>query len=675
MDPPTFFFFLFTYKRCLHERFIVSIFYFTLLSTRTLSLDPKFEACEPKSCGNGPIITYPFYLYDKQEPFCGYPNFEIACNDSEFPVLSISGEEYIIRTISYTSQSFLAVNSLAYQDPCPRPLHNLTLHRTPFSVSPSHVNFTLAYDCVEKPEKVATFPVDCASNNTHRSFGIFRREYVAQEGFSFGSCQKFVDIPVAADSESDANRLMKMSYVEILKTGFVLNWTAHSCLRCKNSGGRCGSDKQEFICLCPNGQKAHSSCKNGGINWKVKICIGVVAGFAGISATSAACYFYYRRKIRRYRTSSVLLPKNITSEPSSKNSDMEKAEELLAGVRVFTYEELEEATNNFDPSKELGDGGFGTVYYGQLKDGRSVAVKRLYENNYKRVEQFRNEVEILARLRHPNLVTLFGCSSKHSRDLLLVYEFIPNGTLADHLHGPRANPSALPWSTRLKIAAETANALKYLHASEIIHRDVKSNNILLDRNFNVKVADFGLSRLFPMDRTHVSTSPQGTPGYLDPDYHQCYQLTSKSDVFSFGVVLMELISSMPAVDITRHRHEINLSKMAIVKIQSHSLHEMVDSTLGFETDAKVRDSVSSVAELAFQCLQSDKDLRPDISQVLETLTRIRNDGFDLERADEIIDVGVANDDDDDDGAVMMKSGQLVTSSPNTVMVKWDSSKE
>ncbi|OWM85551.1 hypothetical protein CDL15_Pgr010170 [Punica granatum] len=151
-----------------------------------------------------------------------------------------------------------------------------------------------------------------------------------------------------------------------------------------------------------------------------------------------------------------------------------------------------DATNNFDQQKELGDGGFGTVFHGKLKDGREVAVKRLYENNYKRVKQFMNEVEILARLRHPNLVILYGCTSRQSHRLLLVYEYVPNGTVADHLHGDLAKSGSLPWSTRLNIAIETASALVYLHASDIVHRDVKTNNILLDENFSVKVADFGL---------------------------------------------------------------------------------------------------------------------------------------------------------------------------------------
>ena len=127
-----------------------------------------------------------------------------------------------------------------------------------------------------------------------------------------------------------------------------------------------------------------------------------------------------------------------------------------------------------------------------------------------------NEVQILTRLRHKNLVSLYGCTSSHSRELLLVYEHVPNGTVACHLHGELARRDTLPWHTRMKIAIETASALSYLHASDIIHRDVKTKNILLNESFSVKVADFGLSRLFPNDVTHVSTAPLGTPGYVDP---------------------------------------------------------------------------------------------------------------------------------------------------------------
>lgn len=257
-----------------------------------------------------------------------------------------------------------------------------------------------------------------------------------------------------------------------------------------------------------------------------------------------------------------------------------------------------------------------------------------------------NEIAILTRLRHPNLVSLYGCTSRHSRELVLVYEYVPNGTVADHLHGEFAKPGALPWLTRMKIAVETASALKYLHASDIIHRDVKTNNILLDKNFCVKVADFGLSRLFPTDVSHVSTAPQGTPGYVDPEYHECYQLTGKSDVFSFGVVLIELISSMPAVDITRHRQEINLSNMAINKIQNHTLHELVDQSLGFQSDYTIQRMITAVAELAFQCLQYVKDMRPSMEEVLKELQEIQNKDYAKEQAEE---KGIAADD-----AVLLK---------------------
>jgi serine/threonine protein kinase len=235
-----------------------------------------------------------------------------------------------------------------------------------------------------------------------------------------------------------------------------------------------------------------------------------------------------------------------------------------------------------------------------------------------------NEVEILTRLRHKNLVSLYGCTSHRSRELLLVYEYIPNGTVADHIHGERATLGSPTWATRMSIAIETASALSYLHASEIIHRDVKTNNILLDNNFCVKVADFGLSRLFPTDVTHVSTAPQGTPGYVDPEYHQCYQLTTKSDVYSFGVVLVELLSSLPAVDMARHRHEINLANLAISKIEKSAFHELIDPHLGFESDKEVERMTILVAQLAFQCIQQDKETRPCMDEVLEALKQIQS---------------------------------------------------
>ncbi|XP_021638866.2 LEAF RUST 10 DISEASE-RESISTANCE LOCUS RECEPTOR-LIKE PROTEIN KINASE-like 1.2 isoform X3 [Hevea brasiliensis] len=642
--------------------FIVFFFFFTTLAEESLSADQKFQACAPTSCGKGPNISYPFLLSNVQESFCGYPHFNITCKQ-EYPVLRISSDDYIIKDIFYNNQSFLVASALVYEeDTCPIPLHNVTLDLAPFNISPGYIDFSFLYNCTSEPANYPIYPISCATNSTVSSFAGFHiEELELYYSYSLNSCNYFVNAPL--HTGSDVYSLYNKDYTEILKLGFLLNWTAHNCSTCERSGGRCGFENHEFVCFCHD-QTHLNSCDDGdGMNVGMKVGIGVGSAFAGGAIMCLIFYIYIRRRKRKPNAPSSFVSRSITSDFASK-SDIERGG-LYFGVPVFTYAELEEATKNFDSAKELGDGGFGTVYYGKLRDGRAVAVKRLYENNYKRVEQFMNEVEILTRLRHPHLVSLYGCTSRHSRELLLVYEYIPNGTVADHLHGQRAKPGALPWKTRMKISVETANALAYLHASDIIHRDVKTNNILLDNTFCVKVADFGLSRLFPLDVTHVSTAPQGTPGYVDPEYHECYQLTDKSDVYSFGVVLIELISSMPAVDITRHRHEINLSNMAINKIQSDALHELVDRNLGFESDNATRIMITAVAELAFQCLQGAKEMRPSMENVLETLKEIQSKGYNIGKKIQEIDI-------QSDDVGLLKSCQLPRS-PDTVMTQWTSS--
>ncbi|XP_028552853.1 LEAF RUST 10 DISEASE-RESISTANCE LOCUS RECEPTOR-LIKE PROTEIN KINASE-like 1.2 isoform X2 [Dendrobium catenatum] len=406
---------------------------------------------------------------------------------------------------------------------------------------------------------------------------------------------------------------------------------------------------------CFNDKNCKESSKTGLI-----IGLSTAGGFSFIMFCSL-CFLIYRRwKKKQSSSTSNFLDRSPSSAMSSK-TDPELGSSVY--TPIFSYDELYEATNAFDASKELGDGGFGTVYKGKLKDGRVVAVKRLYETNYRRAEQFMNEVKIVSLLRHQNLVSLYGCTSRHSRELLLVYEFIPNGTVADHLHGSRASESFLPWNVRMNIAIETADALNYLHSVEpqIIHRDIKTNNIMLDNSFHVKVGDFGLSRLFPLDATHVSTAPQGTPGYVDPEYHKFFQLTDKSDVYSFGVVLMELISSMPAVDINRKFNEANLAYMAIKKIQRQELHELVDPRLGFHTDSNINSMISQVAELALQCLQSEREMRPAIKVVLEVLREIEKAGF---KSGDCMEVADAVKEE----ACLLKN--IPPYSPNSVADRW-----
>ncbi|KAL2321170.1 hypothetical protein Fmac_030139 [Flemingia macrophylla] len=291
----------------------------------------------------------------------------------------------------------------------------------------------------------------------------------------------------------------------------------------------------------------------------------------------------------------------------------------IKALKVFHHAELEEATNNFETC--LGKGGYGSVYYGKLQDGRYVAIKCFHEENEteQTIKQFMKETEILSLLHHQNLVSLYGRTSHHSNKNMLVYEYISNGTLSKHVHEASCK---LPWQTRLNIAIETATALGYLHDSGIIHRDVKGSNILLDGNFTVKVADFGLSRSLPDHVTHVSTIPVGTRAYIDPDYYLSGRVSDKSDVYSFGVVLFELISSKPPGSMVGTDY-VTLAQFAKRKILNRELNEVVDPSFWHASDKNMMEMVTAVAELAFQCVQCPKELRPSMKQVLETLEGIR----------------------------------------------------
>ncbi|CAM8932695.1 unnamed protein product [Rhodiola kirilowii] len=576
-------------------------------------IDQCNTAADPFDCREFRNLTYPFWRKstDHQGP-CRNKEFELLnCNKETDQLVSvliiIKNQTFIVKSISLENKTMTL--SLPFHDPC----FNVNMSQVPLPhrFQPTS-NIDLFFGCNPRIDSPESPELHCGWDD----WIYWGSEMYPTPHFIDDSC--------------------KIHFV-------LINNTTLDDIRSS-------TDRHELWYKLLTAGKP----RKGKLDIKTKLIIGVgVSGGTVLIMLAIFAIYLRRRKTNCYT-------RNMSSDPSSSIADPEKLCSLY-GVKFFTYEELEKATDNFNENREIGDGGFGTVYLGKLEDGRTVAVKRLYENNYKRVEQFLNEVEILARLHHQNLVMLYGCTSRHSRELLLVYEYISNGTVADHLHGEKAKPGSLSWQTRLKIAVETASALKYLHASDIIHRDVKTNNILLEDNFCVKVADFGLSRLFPLDVTHVTTAPQGTPGYVDPEYRQCYQLTDKSDVYSFGVVLAELISSKPAVDLTRHRHEINLSNMAINKIQNDALEEFVDPSLGFDRDCNVSKSITAVAELAFQCLQSDKDMRPSMQEALQILMQIHCGKYQTEDNAEELEIF-------SDEFVLLKSGSL-SLSPDSAAVK------
>ncbi|KAK9282253.1 hypothetical protein L1049_005167 [Liquidambar formosana] len=291
-------------------------------------------------------------------------------------------------------------------------------------------------------------------------------------------------------------------------------------------------------------------------------------------------------------------------------------------AQTFTFRDLATATKNFRQECLVGEGGFGRVYKGRLESsGQVVAVKQLDRNGLQGNREFLVEVLMLSLLHHPNLVNLIGyCADGEQR--LLVYEYLALGSLEDHLLDIPPNQKPLDWFSRMKIALGAAKGLEYLHDKAnppVIYRDLKSSNILLDKEFNAKLSDFGLAKLGPVgDKTHVSSRVMGTYGYCAPEYQRTGQLTVKSDVYSFGVVLLELITGRSAVDTTRPNEEQNLTSWALPIFKDPNRYpELADPLL--KGDFPVRGLNQAVA-VAAMCLQEEPLARPLMTDVVIALS-------------------------------------------------------
>ncbi|CAK9156484.1 unnamed protein product, partial [Ilex paraguariensis] len=350
-------------------------------------------------------------------------------------------------------------------------------------------------------------------------------------------------------------------------------------------------------------------------------------------------------RARRRDTSHVVLVKEQSSMDSVSSLEMNSVAEKIpasptrvppspsrfsispklnrVGSVHLNMNQVARATHNFSATSKLGEGGFGTVYKAQLPDGQVVAIKRAKkEYSETLATEFRSEVELLAKIEHRNLVKLLGYVDKGS-ERILITEYVPNGTLREHLDGQRGK--ILDFNQRLEISIDVAHALTYLHVyaeKPIIHRDVKSSNILLTESKRAKVADFGFAKLGELDndQTHIVTKVKGTIGYLDPEYMRTHQLTTKSDVFSFGILLLEILTGRRPVESNRPTDERVTLRWAFKKYNEENVMELVDPLMNEAVDQEI---LLKMVGLAIHCAAPTRSDRPDMKVAGEQLWAIR----------------------------------------------------
>ncbi|XP_057804439.1 leucine-rich repeat receptor protein kinase HPCA1 isoform X1 [Salvia miltiorrhiza] len=345
------------------------------------------------------------------------------------------------------------------------------------------------------------------------------------------------------------------------------------------------------------------------------IIIGAAAGGSVLVLLLLGAGIYAIRQRRRADTADKKNDPFALWDPNTNSGGVPQ----LKGAKSFSFEELKRITNNFSELNDVGSGGYGKVYRGTLPNGQLIAIKRAQQGSMQGGLEFKTEIELLSRVHHKNVVGLAGFCFEQGEQML-VYEFIANGTLKDSLSG--RSGIRLDWMRRLKIALGAARGIQYLHDlanPPIIHRDIKSNNILLDERLNAKVADFGLSKpLNESERGHVTTQVKGTMGYLDPEYYMTQQLTEKSDVYSFGVLLLELLTSRSPIE--KGKYIVREVKQAMdTNKEMYSLEGILDPIVASSPSPR---SVERFVDVALRCVHESGDSRPTMSEVVKEIENI-----------------------------------------------------
>ncbi|KAL5553108.1 hypothetical protein UlMin_040509 [Ulmus minor] len=583
---------------------------FYLLSDKNLfvyAVDKQFEACRvARSCGNQ-SISFPFYIPGLQQPYCGYPGFDVSCNN-DIPYLSFSDDFYIIREIFYHNQSLIISNAVFFTPTpgCLPRVRNLSLPAD-FKLAGNQSQLLLFSNCHDSysQRNFGKYIIGCDFENQSSSvLALPEDERVRLDKQECGE-DDVVAAPIRYGDRNESSEGMR----GVLERGFMLNWTTSDCSLCQSSGGKCGFETEtfHFKCFCPDRPNA-ARCDplNGNKNGKLKLGLGLASIVAGLGVLLVT-YCCLRKKL------------------SSKTH--QNVEALLRNygplqVRRYRYSDIKKMTNSF--TEKLGKGGFGDVYKGKLYDGSLVAVKVLNNTKDSNTEEFINEVATMSRTSHVNIVSVLGFCFESAKQRALIFEFMPNGSLEKFIFDENSNESnlhQLDWETHYQISLGIARGLEYLHRgcnTRILHFDIKPHNILLDAEFVPKISDFGLAKICTRKESIVSMmGPRGTIGYIAPEvYSRNFGGVSyKSDVYSYGMMVLEMVGGRKNINVrVDNTSEIYFPHWIYRRLE-------IDEDLGMKRIMNEEDRVKvrKMIIVSLWCIQTHPSTRPTMSRVIEML--------------------------------------------------------
>ncbi|KAK9069344.1 hypothetical protein SSX86_011246 [Deinandra increscens subsp. villosa] len=552
----------------------------------------------------------------------------VGC-DARANMKIIGGEDYIAGCLSMTGCNMLASGSCfgmgCSQVPVPYGLTSFRIHtqrNTNSSLGKGSFNNCTYGFIVQKDHY--TFKETDIDNLHNRSFPVVFEWSVGntscEEAQKNGSNYVCKENSVCIDASNERNQSFQMGYRCQCAQGYQGNpyvsygcQDINECLEHQNNYcmHRCSNTNGNYKCACPFGQHGDGRKNGTGCTYTEWSIFSVTA--ASVVLTLMIYGGFKQRQVMKSRekffkkNGGLILQKLLFESKGS--SQM---------ARIFSAGVLEKATNNFHKTNVVGQGGCGTVYKGTLADKTMVAVKRSKSIDENQIEQFINEVIMLSEISHPNVVKLLGCCLE-TQTPLLVYEFITNKTVFHHLH-EQDFISSLTFERRLNIATQTAEALAHIHSTtQIVHRDVKSSNILLTDDYTAKVSDFGISRFIPIDQTHLQTLVHGTLGYIDPEYFRSGILTEKSDVYSFGMVLVELLTGRKVYSYDGTESELGLAIYFVSSLERGCLIEVLDAKV---KEDGVDDHIKKIAKLAEECVEIEGKKRPNMKRVKDELNEI-----------------------------------------------------